>query len=193
MIKKRDILFYMKINSQIETILFVAGKPLSLKKIVKVLQVEEDKVLVALKELVDKYNQVESGIVVLENNGEWQMVSSPDNKLAAENFLKAEVSGELTRPQLETLTVISYCGPITRPELDQIRGVNCSLILRNLMMRGLIKENDDNTSLLPKYEVTMDYLRHLGLSNIAELPDYEKLHQHQNITATLSANAENPT
>ena len=182
----------MSINSQIETILFVASKPLSFKKIAKVLQVEENIALEALKDLVVKYNQADSGIMVLQNNDDYQMVSNPENKLAAENFLKAEVSGELTRPQLETLTVISYCGPITRPELDQIRGVNCSLILRNLMMRGLIKENDDNTALLPKYEVTMEYLRHLGLNSISELPDYEKLHQHQHITGALVTSTENP-
>ncbi|MBI5221235.1 MAG: SMC-Scp complex subunit ScpB [Candidatus Magasanikbacteria bacterium] len=182
----------MSLNSQIETILFVASKPLSVKKIAKVLQIEENAVLDTLKELSTKYNGAQSGIMILQNNDDWQMVSNPDNKSVAENFLKAEVSGELTRPQLETLTVISYCGPITRPELDQIRGVNCSLILRNLMMRGLIKESDDNTSLLPKYEVTMEYLRHLGLNSITELADYEKLHQHEHITVALSASAENP-
>lgn len=177
----------MSLNSQIETILFVASKPLALKKIAKVLNVEDSEVELALKELALKYNQPESGIVVLNTSDEWQMVSNPDNKTAAENFLKAEISGELTRPQLETLTVVSYCGPITRPELDQIRGVNSSLILRNLMMRGLVKENDDTTSLLPKYEVTMDYIRHLGLNSITELPDYEKLHQHEHITHALNA------
>lgn len=182
----------MSINSQIETILFVASKPLSIKKIAKVLQAEENVALEALKELVAKYNVAESGMLVLQNNEDWQMVSSPENKAIAENFLKAEISGELTRPQLETLTVVSYCGPITRPELDQIRGVNCSLILRNLMMRGLIKENDDNATLLPKYEVTMEYLRHLGLNSITELPDYAKLHEHQHITGVLSTSTENP-
>lgn len=181
----------MSLNSQIETILFVASKPLSLKKIAKVLQVEDEVAIQALKDLTVKYNQVESGMVILQNNDEWQMVSNPDNKIVAENFLKAEVSGELTRPQLETLTVISYCGPITRPELDQIRGVNCSLILRNLMMRGLVKENDDQTALLPKYEVTADYLRHLGLNNLSDLPDYENLHAHQHITTVLSGSSEN--
>ncbi|MFA6376974.1 MAG: SMC-Scp complex subunit ScpB, partial [Candidatus Paceibacterota bacterium] len=111
--------------------------------------------------------------------------SNPDNREAAENFLKAEVSGELTRPQLETLTVISYCGPITKPELEQLRGVNCSLILRNLMMRGLVKEAEDPANLLPTFEVTMDYLRHLGINDLRELPDYEILHKHEAITSAL--------
>jgi len=175
----------MNINSQLETVLFVASKPLSLKKIVKVLQLEESVVQEALANLCLKYNNQESGIIIIQNNDEWQMMASPDNREVAENFLKAEVSGELTRPQLETLTVISYCGPITRPELEQIRGVNCSLILRNLMMRGLVKEADDPSGLLPKYEVTMDYLRHLGVNSLNELPDYGKLHNHEHITNTL--------
>ncbi len=180
----------MNINSQLETILFVASKPLALKKIVKVLQVEETAVSEALANLCFKYNNQESGIMIIQNNDEWQMVANPDNHEAAENFLKAEVSGELTRPQLETLTVVSYCGPITRPELEQIRGVNCSLILRNLMMRGLVKEADDPSGLLPKYEVTMDYLRHLGVNNLNELPDYDKLHNHEHVSITLAQSSE---
>lgn len=166
------------LSTKLESILFVASKPLSLKKMAKVLAAAELEVKEALAELSDKYNRSNSGIVILQNRNEWQMASNPENREAAENFLKAEVSGELTRPQLETLTVISYCGPITKPELEQIRGVNCSLILRNLMLRGLVKAIDQESVLLPKYEVTMDYLRHLGLSSITELPDYDKLHKH---------------
>ncbi len=171
--------------SRIETILFVASKPLGLKKIAKVLGVDEAVVLSSMEELRRKYNHADSGIMILENDAEWQMVSNPDNREAAENFLKAEVSGELTRPQLETLTVVSYCGPITKPELEQIRGVNCSLILRNLMMRGLVKELEDPTKLMPSYEVTMDYIRHLGLDSLNALPDYDKLHAHEYLTHVL--------
>ncbi|HLD34969.1 MAG TPA: SMC-Scp complex subunit ScpB [Patescibacteria group bacterium] len=167
--------------SKLESILFVASKPLGMKKLVKVLGVEEPNVLEILENLRTKYNQPESGIILLRNNNEWQLVSNPDNREAAENFLKAEVSGELTRPQLETLTVVAYCGPITKPELEQIRGVNCSLILRNLMMRGLVKEVDDPMNLLSTYEVTMDYLRHLGINSLKELPEYDKLHRHENV------------
>lgn len=164
--------------AKLESILFVASKPLSLKKIAKILEVTGQEAESALAELCGKYNQPDSGIIILQNRHEWQMVSNPKNREVLENFLKAEVSGELTRPQLETLTVISYCGPITKPELEQIRGVNCSLILRNLMLRGLVKATEQENALLPKYEVTMDYLRYLGLNSITELPNYSELHEH---------------
>ncbi|OGH88785.1 MAG: SMC-Scp complex subunit ScpB [Candidatus Magasanikbacteria bacterium RIFOXYC2_FULL_42_28] len=176
--------------SQLESILFVASKPLGVKKLAKALNVSAEEVLTVVTELRAKYNVENSGVVIVENNDEYQMVASPDNQTVAENFIKAEVSGELTRPQLETLTVISYCGPITKPELEQIRGVNCALILRNLMMRGLVKERDDATNLLPTYEVTMDYLRRLGLNSLHELPDYATLHNHEYLTA---ARATQPT
>ena len=171
--------------SKLESILFVASKPLAVKKLIKVLGVEENEINFELENLRTKYNTQDSGIILIQNNNEWQMVSNPDNREAAENFLKAEVSGELTRPQLETLTVVAYCGPITKPELEQLRGVNCALILRNLMMRGLVKEVEDVTNFLPTFEVTMDYLRHLGINSLNELPDYDKLHKHENILNSL--------
>lgn len=172
----------MSHKSKIESILFVASKPLPTKKIAAVLKIDAKEVAEVLENLQQKYNHADSGITILQNGNEWQMVASADNKEASENFLKSEVSGELTRPQLETLTVVSYCGPITKPELEQIRGVNCGLILRNLMLRGLIKENEDGDSLLPVYEITMDYLRHLGLNSLQELPNYSELHKHPYVT-----------
>ena len=175
----------MTLLSQVESILFVASKPLALKKISKAIGVPDSQVAEALGALVLKYNQPDSGVVILQNNDEWQMVSNPENKAVSEKFLKAELSGELTRPQLETLTVISYCGPITKPELEQIRGVNCGLILRNLLLRDLVKESEDPANLLPTYEVTMEYLRHLGITSARELPDYETLHNHDYVIKML--------
>lgn len=168
----------MTTSAKLESILFVASKPLSIKKISAVFNADESEVASAIEELRLKYNNPGSGIIILQNGSEVQMVSNPDNREIAENFMKSEVSGELTRPQLETLTVVSYCGPITKPELEQIRGVNCGLILRNLMMRGLVKEAESELNLLPVYEVTMDYLRHLGINSLTELPDYAELHNH---------------
>ncbi len=175
----------MSIISQIESVLFVAGKPLNAKKISKVLNCSETEAKESLEKLFTKYNVTDSGVAIINNNGDFQMVSSAENKEAAEKFIKAEIGGELTKAQLETLTVISYRGPLTKPEIEQIRGVNCGLILRNLLIRGLIKEHEDPTGLLPKYEVTVEYLRHLGLNDIRELPDYETLHNHAYILKAL--------
>lgn len=178
-------------TSQLESILFVASKPLALKKIAKVLNVSFDKALTSLAGLKEKYAG-DSGVVLLQNDDEYQLTSNAANKEVAEGFIKAEISGELTRPQLETLTVISYCGPITKPELEQIRGVNCSLIVRNLLLRGLIKVSEDPSALLPTYSVTMDYLRHLGLESVTELPNYQTLHQHEFVTKTLEEMSNSP-
>jgi len=176
--------------SQIETILFVASKPLSISKIAQALQVEEEVVKNILVDLLQKFNQPDSGMRLIKNSEEFQLVSSPENKELAEKFLKSEILGELTKPQLETLTVISYCGPLTRAELEQIRGVNCSIILRNLMMRGLVKEKNDKSDLLPNYEITLDYIRYLGIQSVEELPDYSTLHNHEYIKTTLTISNE---
>jgi segregation and condensation protein B len=169
----------MSPRSQLESILFVASKPLALKKIAAVLNVSEPEAEALLNEVCLRYNDPESGIVLAQNGDEWQLVSRAENRELTEQFLKAEITEELTRPQLETLTVVSYCGPITKPELEQIRGVNCSVILRNLMLRGLVKELDDELHLLPRYQITMEYLRHLGLTSVEQLPEYAELHTYE--------------
>lgn len=175
----------MTLQQQVEAMLFVASKPLSIKRMAKVTETSESEILTALQTLTEKYSR-ESGVVLLNANDEWQLVSNPELKAVTEKFVKAEVSGELTKAQLEALTVVAYCGPITKPELEQLRGVNCSLILRNLMMRGLVKEVEGD-GLFPTYEVTMEYLRHLGLTSLAELPEYAELHNHSFVTEALVA------
>ncbi|OGH69366.1 MAG: SMC-Scp complex subunit ScpB [Candidatus Magasanikbacteria bacterium RIFCSPLOWO2_02_FULL_44_11] len=173
----------MPLAQQLEAMLFVASKPLAVKRMAKIVEAKENDVTEALEKLVQKYDR-SSGVVLLRNNDEWQLVANAEMKVITEKFVKAEVSGELTRPQLETLTVISYCGPITKPELEQLRGVNCGLILRNLLIRGLVREADGD-GLLPVYEVTMDYIRHLGLTSLDELPEYAELHNHSFVTQAL--------
>lgn len=171
----------MSLATKLESLLFVASRALAVKKLAKLTGENEPDVLAELKNLAEKYG-TDSGVRLISTGVEWQLVTHPENQTLVENLVKAEVTDELTRPQLETLTVISYCGPITKPELEQIRGVNCSLIIRNLLIRGLVKEAETGVNLVPTYEVTMEYLRHLGFSNISELPDYAVLHQHEYIT-----------
>ena len=175
----------MNLNSQIESILFVASKPLKIGQIAKATQKIESEVEESLLGLQERYNHENSGIYILSENGVYQMSTNPDNIEMVDLFIKDEISGELTKAQLETLTVVAYRGPITRPELEQIRGVNCSVILRNLLMRGLVEENDSQDKILPVYNLTVEALRHLGIQFVTELPDYESLHVHEFIEAIL--------
>lgn len=175
----------MTLLSQIESILFVASKPLSVKDISCAVQKSYGDVAEAMDNLKLKYNRDDSGIFILQIEDKFQMSTNPENKDQVEQFVKNEASGELTRPQLETLTVVAYRGPITRPELEQIRGVNCAIILRNLMIRGLIEENEHADKLLPVYSITFAALAHLGLKAVSELPDYENLSKHEFIEKVL--------
>lgn len=180
----------MSIIPQLESILFVASAPVSMKKISDVLKVDFFEIEKAVEELIAKNNHELSGIRLIKNTGMIQMVSNPDYAEVVEQFVKNEVYGELTKAQLETLTVVAYRGPITRPELEQIRGVNCAIILRNLLLRGLVVEEDDKEKLLPIYNLSFDALRNLGISNVSELKDYDELHAHQNIERVLSETEE---
>ena len=84
-------------------------------------------------------------------------------------------ASSVSRPSLEALAVLAYRGPLTRPELEQIRGVQSSMILRNLMIRGLVEMKEDLRLGQPVYRVTVDFLKHIGADRVESLPDFEKL------------------
>lgn len=175
----------MSVLSQIESILFVASKPLALAVMAASLGKKEREVEEAVAELKRRYNTDQSGLHILQEGKLVQMATNASNAAAVEGFIKDEVSGELTKAQLETVTVIAYRGPITRPELEQIRGVNCALILRNLLVRGLIDEQTDKSKLTPVYTLSFAALRELGVRSVTELPDYNSLHAHEHIERAL--------
>lgn len=179
----------MSLKSKIESLLFVAGKPMTAKKIGEVVEAKEGEVEGALKELQKEYAERSGGLQIFYTGRSWQMGTAGQNAPTVEKFVKEEFSGELTRPQLETLTVIAYRGPISKGELEIIRGVQCGLILRNLAIRGLIDEEYDAKRKEHKYRVNMEFLRHLGARAPIELPDYEKLHGHEVISTLLEQSA----
>ncbi len=177
----------MDLLSQIESILFVASKPLAIKQIAKAVKQKEVEVRSVLEDLLSKYNVDSSGIHILSESGKYQMSTNPKNIEVVDLFIREEASGELTKAQLETLTVIAYRGPLTRPELEQVRGVNCALILRNLLVRGYIEESEDESKLLPEYSLSLEALRQLGINSTSELSGYESLHGHEFIQEALKA------
>lgn len=175
------------LTSKLESILFVTNRPLSAKKLADVLGVSPKDVEAALDELFRDYHARGGGITLTRVGKEYQFMTAGENAKAVNEFVREEFTGELTRPSLETLTIIAYRGPITKPELEQIRGVNCSLILRNLMIRGLIESAEDKKILATRYWITHDFLRYLGIREASELPNFAKLTADMRIDDVLVA------
>ena len=169
----------------IESLLFVAGKPVPFAALAKRLGISVQQVQTQVEALAQEKNTDTSGVHVLVYDDKAQMVTHPKEADIVQAFLKEEVSGELTQPSLETLTIIAYRGPVTKPEIEQIRGVNCSLILRNLLMRGLIEEREDKARLQPVYTISFDFLRHLGLDRVEDLPQYVVLHTDEIVSHVM--------
>ncbi len=166
----------MQLLSQITSLLFINPQPLSIKALAKILEVSSQEVEEALVELIKKYNTDKTlGLQILRQEDKVQMVTAADNSKIISKFINEELSGDLTLPQLETLAIIAYRGPLPKLDIDTIRGVNCSIILRNLIVRGLIEESINSKKNESFYTITLDFLRLLGISSIKELPEYERL------------------
>ena len=177
-------------SSIVESILFATGKTIKYKEIMSFINIKEEELKEIISSIKEKYNKDDSGIHVLDNNSKLQFVTNPDNGKVMQEYFADEITGELSRPSLETITIISYRQPISKEELEQIRGVNCSLILRNLLIRGFVESKSSQGGLLINYSTTTDFLRHLGIDSVKDLPDYEKLNSDDNLQSLINCKDE---
>ncbi len=180
----------MSTKSKIESLLFISAKPMAASLLADLLKADKKEVIKAADELLENYKTGQAGVQIIKDGSKYQMVSAPENAKAVQEFIKDETMGELSRPSLEALTIIAYRGPVSKIDLDRIRGVNCSLILRNLLIRGLIEGKADKKKNETYYTATFDFIRFLGLNDIKDLPDYERLHADDTIDRMLSENKE---
>jgi len=171
----------METKSLIESLLFISGKPVSTARLAEILKKDKKEIAAAAEELIKEFNTSDRGIHIQKAGTSYQMATSPKATHIIKDFIKSEQTGELTKPSLETLTIIAYRGPITKAEMEKIRGVNCSLIIRNLMIKGLIEAREDREKMATVYNITFDFLKFLGLNRVENLPDYEKLNSDENL------------
>jgi len=176
------------LKSKIESLLFISAKPLALSQLAGLLKADKKEIIKSADELLADYKNNQAGLQIIKDGAKYQMVSAPANAKIIQEFIKDETTGELTRPSLEALTIIAYRGPISKIDLDRIRGVNCALILRNLLIRGLIEGKFDKKKNETYYAATFDFIRFLGLNKINDLPDYIRLHQDETIDRILEVN-----
>ena len=181
----------MQLKSQLESILFISSRVLKKSTLKDVLGCEKDELEIAINNLKDDYAQRQSGVALMIDADRIQLITAPENGELIKKYLKDERSGELSRPSLEALTIIAYRGPITKAEIEMIRGVNCSLILRNLLIRGLIVERSDPKKGVPVYQLTFEFMRYLGIKELNELPDYQKLREDIKLEEILKTQPQN--
>lgn len=160
------------IESQLESVLLFKNEPVSIKELSVLLGRKSDEVKSALKNLQELYR--ERGIVIVSDGEVYSLGTHPENSALIEKIQKEEFSRELGRAGLETLAVILYRGPISRREIDQIRGVNSGFILRSLLIRGLIERTESATGERSfTYKATLKLFEHLGITKKEDLPEYE--------------------
>jgi len=167
-----------KLQSIIESILFVSGEPIRKSKLAKILseKIEPEDLEKALKDLSEKYALSHGGFMLLEKGDEVQLVSNPENAPFVENLVKNELQDSLSNAALEVVSIIAYRGPISKTEIEMIRGVNCSYTLRNLLLKGLIERSDNpRDSRGYVYFISFDFLKKLGVDDVKKLPEYATL------------------
>ena len=175
-----------KIISIIESLLFVSGEPIKKSKLVKILSVENEKFEEILKIISEKYQRNESGLSLFSKGDELQLVSRAENAEFVENLVKNELQDSLSNAAMEVVSIIAYRGPISKTEIEAIRGVNCAYTLRNLLLRGLIERNDNpNDSRGFVYAITFDFLKKLGIENVKNLPEYAILSVDSRINSII--------
>ncbi len=175
----------MTLDASIEAILFAAAEPITAKRLASFLDQDLTDITEALKTLETRLRDAEGGTRLILQGGTAELVTVPAAAEEVRRVLKQELQGELTHPSLEALAILAYRGPMTRPELEQIRGVQSSLILRNLMLRGLVEQHEETRLGQPLYSVTVDFLKHIGMTRAQDLPDYESLHGHSAVVQVL--------
>ncbi len=163
-------------QAKLEAILFQYGEPMPVKKLTGLLGVRED----AFEEILSEWGAALAadparGLALMRKEDKLQLVTKADFQSLTQKMIQEEFREELTPTSVETLAIAAYLGPLPKSTIDYIRGVNSSFTLRNLLVRGLVERKiGGGKSNVFHYSVSFDFLRHMGLSRVEELPEYEK-------------------
>jgi segregation and condensation protein B len=162
------------ISALIEALLFVSSTPISIGQLSAALDESQGSVKTALDELEQKYKQV-SGLRIQRKGTKAQLTTAPELSNLIENFLGVENTSTLSQASLETLAIIAFKQPITRPVIEEVRGVNSDGVVRNLLSKGLIEElgRAEGLGRAILYGTSSDFLSHFGLNSLDDLPALE--------------------
>jgi segregation and condensation protein B len=161
--------------ASLEALLFIHGEPISYKKAEAVLGLAKGKGEGLAAEMKKRLLGSDRGLQLIFDKEKIQLATKPEFNKILEDFVKEELTEDLTPASVEALSIVTYLGPISRAKLEYLRGVNSIVILRSLMIRGLVErfpDPDHASGFL--YRPTFDLMKHLGLATKEDLPEYEK-------------------
>jgi segregation and condensation protein B len=172
----------MNLENKIEAILFFKGEPVSRKKLADILNVGQTEINDGIEKL--KENLQNRGVVLVENDNEIALGTAPELSKLIEHLQKEELSKDLSKASLETLSIVLYKNGVSRAEIDYIRGVNSSFTLRALSVRGLVEKTiDTKYSRRYIYRPSFELLSYMGVKSVEELPDWGDLNNSMLVAA----------
>jgi segregation and condensation protein B len=163
----------LEVSALIESLLFVADEPVSVARLAEALEVTPGQVEKGLRELEESLG--DRGLRLERMGSRVQMVTAPEAASYVERFLGLEDRRRLSPAALETLAIIAYRQPVSRPQIEAVRGVNCDSVLRTLLTAGLIEEvgRAPTVGRPILYGTTFAFLQHFGLRGLEDLPPLE--------------------
>ena len=169
----------LPLSVKLEALLFVAPEPVTTGQLAAALDVAPSVIERGLHEL--DASLANRGLRLQRNAGRFQLTTSPQLAELIERFLGLEATTHLSRAALETLAIIAYQQPVTRPQIDAIRGVNSDSMMKSLLSKGLILESGraDGPGRPILYSTTPEFLQHFGLNSILEMPPLAKLEEEE--------------
>lgn len=163
----------LPLTALVESLLFVSSEPAPIGRLAEALDVSVEQIEDALAELKEaSHNGAARGVRIQRRGEKVQLTTRPESAPYVEKFLGLATTSRLSKPALETLAIIAYQQPVTRPEIEMVRGVNCDGVIQTLLSKGLIEEVGRlETAGRPiQYGTTFVFLQHFGLRGLEELP-----------------------
>lgn len=166
-----------QIKSAMESMMFIWGQPLSVKLAAEVLNIEEKEAYICFKELQEEYCRAGRGIRVREVNGSFQLVTAEENEAFIGRLCTPVKQKRLSQSALEVLAVVAYKQPVTKGEIEAVRGIKCDRVIEGLQKKGLVTDvgRSDGVGRPLLYGTTDMFLKNFGFETLEELPDIEEL------------------
>lgn len=165
----------VSLGTALESLLFVATTPVTINQLENVLKLEAEVITHGLEKLAQEYKARQRGLRLQTREGKFQLVTIPATASLIEEFLNLDLNVRLSTPALESLAVIAYRQPVTRSQIEAVRGVDSAGVLRSLLQRGLVEEVGrlEVVGRPILYGVTDLFMQHFGLTHLGELPPLE--------------------